>query len=90
MKRVWIAQCVADALCVSRFASIGELLTQIGTMLYIAVLMGKYVAYALVVLSILFALEWLEIVDIPFLEIPDFTGGKEEMIDKTKDTMKSF
>jgi hypothetical protein len=56
----------------------------------VGLIMGKYIAYALVVLIILFALEWFEIVDIPFLEIPDFTGNKEEMMEKTRDSLKRF
>jgi hypothetical protein len=52
--------------------------------------MRKYIFYALAVLAILFGLEWLEIVDIPFLEIPEITGTKKEMLDKSKDTLDKF
>ena len=49
--------------------------------------MGKYIGYAIIVFIILLFLEWFEIVDIPFLEIPDFTSGKKEMIHKTMDAL---
>lgn len=45
--------------------------------------MGKYIIYGIIILMVLFILEWLQIVDVPFLEIPDFTSGKEKMIHKT-------
>jgi hypothetical protein len=48
---------------------------------------GKYLAYVLIILAILFALELFEIVDIPFLEIPDFLSGKKAMIDKTPEAL---
>jgi hypothetical protein len=47
-------------------------------------IMGKYIVYAIIIFLILLILEWLKIVDVPFLEIPDFTKGKREMIQKTK------
>jgi hypothetical protein len=49
--------------------------------------MGKYIAYAIIILLVLFALEWFEIVDIPFLEIPDYLSGKEELINKTDNAL---
>lgn len=45
--------------------------------------MGKYIIYAIIILIALFILEYLQIIDVPFLEIPDFTSGKENMIHKT-------
>ncbi|MEJ2096866.1 MAG: hypothetical protein P8Y38_06945 [Deltaproteobacteria bacterium] len=49
--------------------------------------MGKYIAYAIIILLVLFALEWFEIVDIPFLEIPDYLSSKEELINKTDNAL---
>jgi multidrug efflux pump subunit AcrB len=49
--------------------------------------MGKYIGYAIVILVILLILEWFKIVDIPFLEIPDFTAGKKNMLYKTKEAL---
>ena len=45
--------------------------------------MGKYVAYVIIILLVLFGLEFFEVVDIPFLEIPDYLSGKEKMVDGT-------
>ena len=45
--------------------------------------MGKYIGCAIMLLLILVILECFKIVDIPFLELSDFTAGKKEMINKT-------
>ena len=50
-------------------------------------IMGKYIGYAIIIFLILLILECFEIVDIPFLEIPDFTAGKKEMIHKTMEAL---
>jgi hypothetical protein len=52
--------------------------------------MGKYIAYAILIIGVLFALEWFQIVDVPFLDIPDFMSGKKEMIDSTKDILEKM
>ena len=49
--------------------------------------MGKFIGYAVLILVILFVIEWLQIIDIPFIEIPDYLSGKKEMIDATKGTL---
>lgn len=46
--------------------------------------MGKYIGYVIIILVILFALEWFQIVDVPYFEIPDYTTGKKVMIDSTE------
>jgi hypothetical protein len=51
--------------------------------------MGKYIGYALLVAAIILALELFNIVDIPYLEIPDFFGTKNEMTQKTKDVLNA-
>ena len=45
--------------------------------------MIKYVGLAFIIIIALFFLEWFGIVDVPFLEIKDFTAGKKEMMQKT-------
>ena len=50
--------------------------------------MIKYVGLAFVIILALFFLEWFGIVDIPFLEIKDFTAGKKEMLEKTIDAIE--
>ena len=50
--------------------------------------MGKYVAYVLCVLGLLFALEYFQIVDIPYLEFPNIQTAGEEYKEKSEDNMK--
>jgi hypothetical protein len=50
--------------------------------------MGKYIGYIIVILIALFILNWFKIVDIPFLDPPDFTLDKQESIHKTEDTLE--
>jgi hypothetical protein len=45
--------------------------------------MLKYVGLAIIIVIALFFLEWFAIVDVPFLEIRDFTAGKKAMLGKT-------
>ncbi|MFC1876492.1 hypothetical protein ACFL2E_04365 [Thermodesulfobacteriota bacterium] len=52
--------------------------------------MGKYVGYVILILIVLFAVEYFGIIDIPFFDIPDYFTGKEGMIDKTEDAMKQL
>lgn len=52
--------------------------------------MGKYLAYVILALIIIFVLEWFEIVDIPFLEIPNYLTGKEDMMQKTSESLESI
>ena len=50
--------------------------------------MIKYVGLAIIIILALFFLEWFGIVDVPFLEIKDFTVGKKEMLEKTIDAIE--
>ncbi len=52
--------------------------------------MGKYVGYVILILLILFAIEYFKIVDIPYFDIPDYFSGKEDMIDKTENAMEQL
>ena len=52
--------------------------------------MGKYVSYTLLIIVIVVALEWLQIVDVPYLEIPDFTSEKKGMIHSTEDVLEQM
>ena len=45
--------------------------------------MGKYVVWFVIIVIALLAVEWLGIIDIPYLDLPDFTGGKQDLIHKT-------
>ena len=50
--------------------------------------MGKYIGYFLCVLIILFALEYFQIVDIPYFDIPALQAKGEEIKEKSEDNMK--
>ena len=50
--------------------------------------MGKYIGYTLLIIVIVVALEWLQIVDVPYFDIPDFTSGKKDMIHSTEDVLE--
>ena len=52
--------------------------------------MGKYVGYVILVLLVLFAVEFFGIVDIPYFDIPNYFSGKEDMIDKTEKAMEQL
>ena len=45
--------------------------------------MGKYIGLAMMFVLIILILEWFQIVDIPFIELSDFTTGKKTMYNKT-------
>jgi len=49
--------------------------------------MGKYLIYGVIILSALFILNWFEIIHIPFLDVPDFSGAKQESIQKSQDAV---
>ena len=52
--------------------------------------MGKYVGYVILILIVLFAVEYFGIIDIPFFDIPDYFTGKESMIDKTEEALNQL
>jgi hypothetical protein len=49
--------------------------------------MAKYFGYAVCILVALFFLEWFQIIDIPFVDIPDFTSGKKVLIEKSEGSL---
>jgi hypothetical protein len=50
--------------------------------------MGKYISYILCILVALFALEYFQIVDIPYLDLPDIQTEGEAYKEKSEDNMK--
>jgi len=50
--------------------------------------MGKYIGYFLCVLVIIFALEYFQVVDIPYFDIPDLKSSGEHIKEKSEDNMK--
>jgi hypothetical protein len=51
---------------------------------------GKYIGYAILIIVVIFVLEWFQIVDVPFFEIPDFMSGKKDMIHSTEDVLEQM
>ena len=49
--------------------------------------MGKYFAGLILTVVALFALEWFGIVDIPYLDLPDLTAGKQNLMHQTEGTV---
>jgi len=52
--------------------------------------MGKYFGYAILIIGVIFVLEWFQIVDVPFFRIPDFMSGKKDMIHSTENVLKQM
>ena len=52
--------------------------------------MGRYIVYVLIVFIALFVLNWFKIINIPFLDVPDFTQDKQESIHRTGDTLEKM
>lgn len=53
-----------------------------------AMTMARYFGYAVCVLVALLFLEWFQIIDVPFLDIPDFTRGKKVLLEKSGDSLR--
>ena len=49
---------------------------------------GKFIGYAILIIDVIFVLEWFQIVDVPFFEIPDFMSGKKDMIHSTEHVLE--
>ena len=52
--------------------------------------MGKYVIFGVVILLALFILNWFKIINIPLLDVPDYTKNKQEMISNSQDSVKQL
>ncbi|MFO7569012.1 MAG: hypothetical protein R6W75_04370 [Smithellaceae bacterium] len=51
---------------------------------------AKYLVYAIVILIALFLVEALGIYDIPYLDVPNFFSGKEDLMQKTTEGMEEL
>jgi len=49
--------------------------------------MGKIVIYNVIVLITLFFLEFFQLIDIPYLEIPDYLSTKKERFQETEEAV---
>jgi hypothetical protein len=50
--------------------------------------MGKYIGYLLIVLIIVVVLEFFQIIDIPYFDLPDLQTKGEQLKTKSEDNMK--
>jgi len=51
--------------------------------------MGKYFAGLILVVITLLALEWFGVIDIPYVELPNLTAGKQNL-HQTMETVKDM
>ena len=51
---------------------------------------GKYIGYAILIIGVIFVLEWFQIFDVPFFEIPDYMSDKKDMINSTEDALEQM
>ena len=49
--------------------------------------MGKYFGGLIIIVVALFGLEWFGIIDIPYVDLPGLTAGKQELMHQTQDTL---
>ena len=52
--------------------------------------MRKLVISAVLIFIALFIMNWFKIINVPFLDIPDFTATKQESIIKAQDSVKEL
>ncbi len=52
--------------------------------------MGKYIVYGLIIFIVVFALNFFNVINVPFLDMPDFMTTKEETVTKTDNTIKEL
>jgi hypothetical protein len=45
---------------------------------------------AILIIGVIFVLEWFQIVDVPFFGISDFMSGKKDMIHSTEDALEQL
>jgi len=50
--------------------------------------MGKYVVWFVIIVIALLAVEWFGFIDIPYLDLPEFTSGKQDLIHKSTETVE--
>ena len=51
--------------------------------------MGKYFASLILAVITLFVLEWFGFIDIPYVDLPDLTAGKQHMLEQNVDNLDS-
>ena len=52
--------------------------------------MGKYIIWLVIILIVLLALEWFGVIDIPYIDLPDFTAGRKDMVHQTQEVVEKI
>ena len=52
--------------------------------------MGKTFAYIVLIVAALFVLEWLGVIDIPYVDLPNFNSSEQNMIHKTEEVVNQM
>jgi hypothetical protein len=52
------------------------------------IVMAKYVFYLFIIFVVLLAIEFFEVYDVPYLEIPDMISGTEEILQQSTDKIE--
>ena len=47
--------------------------------------MAKFILYLFFIIVIIFALEFFKVVDVPYLEIPNWVSGTEELLQRSSE-----
>jgi hypothetical protein len=83
---VWVEKPIVHEMMMQRFQS--ACAGQAPTDDYREVNMGKYVAYFLIFLVIIIALEYFQIVDVPYFDLPDLSTKGQMIHDQSEENMK--
>ncbi|MCG6912059.1 MAG: hypothetical protein LJE94_18350 [Deltaproteobacteria bacterium] len=51
--------------------------------------MGKPFAILIIIVVVLFGLEWFGAIDIPYVDLPDITVKKQDFVHQTTDILES-
>lgn len=52
--------------------------------------MAKYVFYLFIIFVVLLGIEFFEVYDVPYLEIPDWVSGTEELLKPSTDQLEKW
>lgn len=52
--------------------------------------MGKYIIWLVIIVIVLLALEWFGVIDIPYIDLPDFTAGRKDMVHQTQEVIEKI
>ena len=52
--------------------------------------MGKYIIWLVIIVIALLALEWFGVIDIPYVDLPDYTASKQDMVHQTQEAVENM